>query len=156
MLLNPAIFYVQGMPVFTVFTWTWKLCFQGLEMQKTNIPTDKAQKPFLKNGGICLFIIFAPGVMIIITSKMAHSFGAFCWWQEKLSKIFLFIWKTSFSSFRKCYGLLGSELPFSKTSTLENARFWYFFDDLTVFLIFLPSISHKQLLLTIPFSERTQ
>ena len=47
----------------------------------------------------------------------------------------------------------------SKTSTLENKGFLYFFVDSPVALIFLSSISHErqfQSPLTIPLSERTQ
>ena len=45
-------------------------------------------------------------------------FSIFCCWQHKIShssgKIFRFIWKILFSSFRKWYGLLGSELPLAR------------------------------------------
>ena len=54
-----------------------ELNFEGLEMQKRNIPTDRAQRVDEKNGVICLDIIFTPGVMVIKISKMAH-FCAFC------------------------------------------------------------------------------
>ena len=49
-----------------------KLNFQGLEMQKWNIPRDRAQKEAEKNGFIYHVIIFTPGVMVIKMPKMAH------------------------------------------------------------------------------------
>ena len=39
--------------------------FDGLEMQKWNIQTDRAQRVNDKNGVICLVIMFAPGVMVV-------------------------------------------------------------------------------------------
>ena len=49
-----------------------KLNFEGPEMQKLNIPTDKTQRVDQKNGVICLVIMFTSGVMVIKMSKMAH------------------------------------------------------------------------------------
>ena len=49
-----------------------ELNFESLEMQKWNIQADRAQRVDGKNGVICLVIMFAPGVMIIKMSKMAH------------------------------------------------------------------------------------
>ena len=48
------------------------LSFEGLEMQKSSIPMDRAQRVDLKNGVICLYIMFTPGVMVIKMPKMAH------------------------------------------------------------------------------------
>ena len=45
--------------------------FEGLKMQKWNIPTDRPQRLNGKNGIICLFIMFTPRVMFIKMSKMA-------------------------------------------------------------------------------------
>ena len=39
--------------------------FEGLEMHKRNIPTDRTQKVGGKNGIICLIIMFTPQVMVI-------------------------------------------------------------------------------------------
>ena len=39
--------------------------FEGLERQQQNITTNKAQKLDEKNGVTCLFILFAPTVMVI-------------------------------------------------------------------------------------------
>ena len=87
-----------------------------------NIPTDRAQKVDGKNGVICLFIVFTPWVMVIKMSKMVH-FCIFCWCQQKIShsldKIFTCIWKNLFSSLRKCYGLLDSELPLAGYQPLK-------------------------------------
>ena len=59
-------------------------------------------------------------------SKMAH-FCIYCWWQQKtshnLGKIFKFIWKISFSSFRKCYNLLYSEPPLARCQPLKRKYF---------------------------------
>ena len=49
-----------------------ELNFEGLEMQKWNIPTDRAQRVDEKNGVICLVIMYTPDVMVIKMSKMAH------------------------------------------------------------------------------------
>ena len=49
-----------------------ELNFGGLEMQKWNIPTDRAQRVDEKSGDICVVITFAPGVMVIKMSKIAH------------------------------------------------------------------------------------
>ena len=46
-----------------------ELNFEGLEMQKWNIPTDRTQKADEKNGVICLVIMFTPRVMVIKMSK---------------------------------------------------------------------------------------
>ena len=46
--------------------------FEGLEMQKRNIPMDVAQRVDEKNEVICLVIMFTPQVMVIEMSKMAH------------------------------------------------------------------------------------
>ena len=49
-----------------------ELNFEGLEMQKWNIPSDRAQRIDEKNGVICLVILFRPGVMVIKISKIVH------------------------------------------------------------------------------------
>ena len=53
--------------------------FEDLDMQKWNIPTDRAQKVDDKNGVICLLIMFTSRVTVIKMSKMVHSF-IFCRW----------------------------------------------------------------------------
>ena len=48
---------------------------EGLEMQKFNIPTDKAQRVDEKNGVICLVclvMMFTPRVIVIKMSQMAQ------------------------------------------------------------------------------------
>ena len=49
-----------------------ELNFKGPEMQKLDIPTDRAQRLDEKNGIICLVIMFTPGVMVTRMSKMAQ------------------------------------------------------------------------------------
>ena len=94
------------------------------------------------------------------------NFCVFYWWQQtnkkknshSLGTMFKCIWKISFISFRKCYRLLDYELPWARCQPLNIPNF-FFFADLAVFLIFLPSISHKRYLqsaFTISFPERTQ
>ena len=51
----------------------------------------------------------------------------FCWWQQKinhsLGKIFQRIWKILFHFFRKCYGLLVSQLPLARYRLLKIEHF---------------------------------
>ena len=49
-----------------------ELNFKGLEIEKWNIPTDRAQRVDGKNGVICLVIMFTPWDMVIKKSKMTH------------------------------------------------------------------------------------
>ena len=105
--------------------------------------------------------MFTPQVMVIQMLKMAH-FLYFCWCQQKFShglyKIFISIWKILYSSLRKCYGLLDSQLPLARYQPFKIHSFTIFCW-LNSFQIFLPSIFHKwqlQNLWTIPFSERTK
>ena len=42
-----------------------ELNFEGLEMQKSNIPTNTAQRVDRKNGVICVVIMFTTRVMVI-------------------------------------------------------------------------------------------
>ena len=68
------------------------------------------------------------------------------------------IWKILFSSYKKCYGLLHSELPLASCQPLKIQSF-VFFCLHTSFLIFLSSISHErqlQSLLIILVFQRTQ
>ena len=93
-----------------------------------------------KNGIICLFIMLASWIMVIKMSKMAH-FLCFLLMPAKLSyslkKIFTCIWKILFGSFRKCYGLLDSELPLARYQLLK-IQVHYFFVDSAVFWYFFP------------------
>ena len=45
---------------------------RNTEMQKWNIPADRAQSVDEKNGDICLFIMFVPRFTVIKMLKMAH------------------------------------------------------------------------------------
>ena len=49
-----------------------KLSFEGLEMQRWNVPTDRDQQANTKNGVICLDTMFNPEIMVIIMSKLAN------------------------------------------------------------------------------------
>ena len=49
-----------------------ELNFEGLEMQKWNIPTDGALRVDEKYGISCLVIIITPRVNVFDMSKMAH------------------------------------------------------------------------------------
>ena len=54
-----------------------ELNFQGLEMHKWNIPTQRAGRVDDKNGVIVLIIISTPGVMVIKMSKIGSFFVFF-------------------------------------------------------------------------------
>ena len=45
---------------------------KGLEMQKWNIQSDRAQRVDEKNGVICLVVIFTLRVRVIKMSQIAH------------------------------------------------------------------------------------
>ena len=49
-----------------------ELNFEGYEMQKWNIPTDRAQRIDEKNGVICLVIMYTPGVMVIKMQSISN------------------------------------------------------------------------------------
>ena len=49
-----------------------ELNFEDLEMQKWNMPTDRAQRVDEKNGVIYLVAMFAPRVTVIKISHIAH------------------------------------------------------------------------------------
>ena len=48
------------------------LNFEGLEMQKRNVSTDKDQRVYEKDGVICLITRFIPRIMVIKMTEMAH------------------------------------------------------------------------------------
>ena len=122
------------------------LNFEGLEMQKWNIPTERAQRVDKKNGVICLIIMFTPRIAVIIDIK--GLFFVFPADDSKivyhsLGKIFKCIWKNLFGSFRKCYGLLGSEVPWARCQALKTQYFSIFADSAGVFYISNCNISQK-------------
>ena len=55
-----------------------ELNFVGLEILKSYLPTDRAQRVNEKNRVICLVLMFTTGVMIIKMSKVAIIFSIFC------------------------------------------------------------------------------
>ena len=63
-----------------------ELDFEGLEMQKYNKSSDRAQRVDEKNGGICLVSMFTPGDMVI-KSQSWLIYCIFCRWQQKTSHI---------------------------------------------------------------------
>ena len=124
-----------------------KLNFEILEMQKWNIPTDKTQRVDEKNGVIC----FTRRVIVIRMSKMAPFFvfsaddgkKSVTVWAKYLST--LYIWKILLNSFRKCYGLLDSQLPLARCQPLKIKGLGIFFaDSVVVFYISNLNISHER------------
>ena len=121
------------------------------EIQKWNISIYRTQRVDEKNDVIYL-VIFTSKVMVITMSNMAHLMYFLLitgknW--PSLGKVFKCIWKVLFGPFTKYYGLWSSDLPLANcqhlkiqdfTSPLLNQHFFKLF-----FLIFLPTISHKQL-----------
>ena len=106
-----------------------ELNFERIEMQKWNIPTDRAERVDGQNGVICLVIMFTLRVMVIKMSKMAH----FLYFQlipaknqSQFKCIFTCIWKILFSSLGKMLWIVGSWATISNTSTLEDKDFHYF------------------------------
>ena len=79
---------------------------------------------------ICIVFMVTPGVMVIKISKLAHFFCISCWIQQKighsLGKMFKYILKILFRFFRKCYGLLRSELSLAWFQPLKIQGFGIF------------------------------
>ena len=116
-----------------------ELNFERIEMQKWNIPTDRAERVDGQNGVICLVIMFILRVMVIKMSKMAH----FLYFQlipaknqSQFKCIFTCIWKILFSSLGKMLWIVGSWATISNTSTLEDKDFHYFLLTQQFFLYF--------------------
>ena len=65
--------------------------------------------------------------MVIKISKMIH-FLYISWWQQNinpiLGKVFKYIWKILFRSFKNFYRLLGSELPLAGCQPLKIQDFF--------------------------------
>ena len=95
--------------------------------------------------GLCLVSMFTPRVVAIKMPKIAHFFFYFCWWQQKISHV----WEKYFSasersflrSFRKCYGLLDSELPLERCQPLIILGFGIFLLTHQFFYISIHDIS---------------
>ena len=90
-------------------------------MQKWNISTNKL-KELIEKIGLLVWLCLLPAFWSLKYQNWLI-FCIFCWLQQKIStslgKIFRCIWKVLFSSFRKCYGLLGSELPLARCQHLK-------------------------------------
>ena len=96
-----------------------KLNFEGLQMQKWNIATDRIQKVRKGNEFICLVIMFTPAVMVIKMSKMPDF-------------VLFFFFSLLFIPFGKCYGLFGSEVLLTRCQSLKIQDFGAFSIDSTV------------------------
>ena len=104
-----------------------ELNFEGLEMQKQNIPTDIAQRVDEKNGTIYQFILFNPELWSLKFKNGSYSvlLMTAIWvdGSHNLGKLFRCIWNVLFNFYRKCYGLLGSKLPFARCQQLKIQEF---------------------------------
>ena len=132
-----------------------ELNFERIEMQKWNIPTDRAERVDGQNGVICLVIMFTLRVMIIKMSKMAH----FLYFQlipaknqSQFKCIFTCIWKILFSSLGKMLWIIGSWATISNTSTLEDKDFHYFLLTQQFFYISTVDISETVTLKTMHYT----
>ena len=96
-------------------------------MQKWNILTDIAQRVDEKNGIICLVIMLTPRIIVIKMSKKFVFSADDSKESVSLGEILKCIWKISFDSFRKCYGLLDSELPLARYQPVKTQDFSVFF-----------------------------
>ena len=119
--------------------------FEGLEIQKWNIPTDRAHRFDEKNWVVCLVIMLTPRFIVIKTSKIAHFLYSLLLAAKHylpLSKIVKCIWNISFSFFRKCHGLLGSELTLARRQPLKTKVHLNIFPKQT---FWLPSAENKRM-----------
>ena len=123
-----------------------KLNFEGLLMQKLNIPMDRAQRLDQKNRDhSSIYLMFIRGIIVIKMSKMAH-FLHFLLMIEKIScslgRIFQRNLKILLSSSGKHSSLLVSQLSSVRIQPLKTQDFSTFFDSADS-LMFLPSLSHR-------------
>ena len=95
-----------------------ELNFEGFEMQKWNIPADRAQRVDEKNGIMCLVIMFTPSSIVIKMSKMAHF----------LYFLLIALKNQSQSGILR---IIGFWATMSKISSHENTMFMCFFDIFT-------------------------
>ena len=72
-----------------------ELNFEGLEMQKWNMRTDRAQRVDEKNGVIYLVAMFAPRVKVIKISHIAHFLYFLVMTGKKLSIVLFFFFSFS-------------------------------------------------------------
>ena len=84
-----------------------QLNFEGLQMQKWNILTDRAQKASEKKGIICPAITFPPKVMVI---KMAHLFV----FSAYGSKMLITVWAKCFNASGISYWILSENGMFNR------------------------------------------
>ena len=90
-----------------------KLNLEGLEMQKWNIPTDRARRADEKNGVICQLSWLFWKLWSLKCQEWVY-FCIFCWWQQNIShslwkrfkrtwKIFSFLSESSMVNSLCCY-----------------------------------------------------
>ena len=115
-----------------------ELKLKGLEMQNWNKPTDRTQRVDEKTGSFVLLSC----LLLKLWSLKCQKWFIFCilyWCQQKIVTVrrkYLRA-KCLFSSFRKCYRLLDSELPLASYQPLK-IQFHYFFADSAVFWYLYP------------------
>lgn len=116
--VSKKVIYVNRLESTIFGLWTLLAYnFEGLGMRKWNIPTNRAHKIVERNGVICLLTMFTSGVMVI-----------------KISQMYFLLLMTAKSQRVWANGLLDSDLPLSKTSTLENADFGIVANSSSIFL----------------------
>ena len=119
--------------VWTLWNWILKVLKWRNEIYQRIELKEKTEK----SGVSFPVIMFTPQVIVIKMSKMTH----FLYFRlippksqsQYFDKIFICIWKILFSSLRKCYGLLNSELPLARYQPLKIQSFIIFFADSTFF-----------------------
>ena len=87
------------------------LSFEGLQLQKWNILTDRVQRTDEKNGIVCP-VLFPPRVMVIKILKMAHCFVFYAY----DSKTLITVWAKCLNAPDRSYWVLSENGMFN--------RFW--------------------------------
>ena len=106
-----------------------ELNFEGLGMQKWDIPTDRAQRTNGKYGTIYPVFMFTPQVMVIKMSKMAHFFVFSAGASKKLVTVstkYLCAFEDLLQLFQKMLWIVGFWATMSEISTLQDTEFHYF------------------------------
>ena len=76
-----------------------ELNFEGLEIQKLNIPTHRTQRVGEKKGVICIVIMLTPRVMVIKMSK----YGSFFVFSADDSKKIVLVWANYLNAPERSY-----------------------------------------------------
>ena len=121
-----------------------ELNFEVLEMQKLNIPKERAQRVNEKSGVICLVIMFTPRITVIKMSKAAHFFVSSADDSKKSVKV----WGKYLSASERSYlPLLDNAMDFwvlsyhKKDANLYKYRISIFFCQLSRFFTSILNIS---------------